>query len=89
MDDNDEQGTTYSLPPGAGTDVPLTDEERCFRILARPSLSEMHEKHVTWIRSFTDQGKTYNSMLNIPFMKKHGWTWVEFLYAKKAAREGQ
>lgn len=60
-------------------------EDDTFRVLARPNIHEMVELHITWKRSITDEGKTFNSMWNISFMKYHGWGWIEYLIAKKAA----
>lgn len=87
MDNIFSRRPTYDLPPSTGTDVrSLTDEERCFRILARPPINEMIEIHAKWQKSITDNGMPFNSIRNIGFMIEHGWTWIEFVYARKAYR---
>lgn len=60
-------------------------EDDTFRVLARPNIHQMVELHFAWKRKITDGGKDFNSMWNIPFMKHYGWTWMEFLRAKKDA----
>ncbi len=65
--------------------IPEYTEDDTFRILARPNIDKMVELHWEWKMKITDEGKPFNSSWNIPFMKYHGWTWMEFLRAKKDA----
>ena len=66
------------------TGAEMTEDET-FRILARPNIDRMVELHFIWKRKITDEGMAFNSSWNISFMKHHGWTWTEFLRAKKDA----
>lgn len=65
----------------------MNTEDDTFRILARPNIDKMSELHFDWKRKITDEGKPFNNMWNIEFMKYHGWTWTEFLRAKKDLRD--
>lgn len=62
-------------------------EDDTFKVLSRPGFDEMYIIHKEWWgarwRWQRDQS------LRIPFMKKHGWTWLEFmLEAKRRGRAG-
>jgi hypothetical protein len=51
-------------------------EDDTFRILSRPGFDEMRNIHHAW---YYDGTINKNTSLRIPFMKKHGWTWLEFM----------
>lgn len=64
-------------------------EDDTFRILARPNLDQMVELHAEFVYGWRKKHEgIYPTILNISFMRQHGWTWPEFLRAKKAAGYG-
>lgn len=66
-------------------EIEVSTEDDTFRVLARPNIEQMVELHFHWKKKITDKDKIFNSSLNISFMKYYGWTWLEFLRAKKDA----
>lgn len=60
-------------------------EDDLFRVLARPDIEKMVILHADWIHSHRDCTGTYNQTKNIEFARYYGWTWIEFLKAKKEA----
>lgn len=72
--------------PAPNVDIDMTStvgtEDDTFRILSRPSIHEMVVLHRDWKRKFTDEGKEFNTMWNISFMRSYGWDWTEFLIEK-------
>jgi hypothetical protein len=65
--------------------TPIYTEDDTFRILARPNIDKMVDLHFAWRKKIISEGNLFNSSWNIPFMKYHGWTWTEFLIAKRNA----
>jgi hypothetical protein len=55
------------------TNVLLTEDDT-FRILARPPFDRMREIHRLW----KTQGHRV-SYENVAFMRRHGWTWLEYV----------
>lgn len=60
-------------------------EDDLFRVLARPDIEKMVTLHAEWVQSHRDFTGTYNQTKNIEFARYYGWTWTEFLKAKKEA----
>jgi hypothetical protein len=60
-------------------------EDDTFRILARPSIHEMVELHRKWKIKHSRKDGSYNTVHNLSFVKHYGWTWFEYLRAKKEA----
>jgi hypothetical protein len=58
-------------------------EEDTFNALRRPNIHEMVSLYHRWI--FSNYPGHKNTLHNIEFPKAHGWEWIEFLEAKKAA----
>lgn len=61
----------------------MKTEDDTFRVLSRPNIHEMIYLHQQWRNTFANN--SFDSRWNINFLEKHGWDWVEFLKAKKAA----
>lgn len=59
-------------------------EDDTFRILARPDIHKMYNLHKEWVQKHRKNG-IYDQQKNITFAKYYGWTWFEYLKAKKAA----
>ena len=58
----------------------MYNEDDTFRILSRPSIYEM----VGLYKQFKLGRGVYDTRMNIVFVNKYGWDWVEFLTAAKA-----
>jgi len=63
------------------TDEVKYTEDDLFRVLARPKLPEMISLYGAWWNSLIVKDPTKR----IPFMKKYGWTWYEFIHECKRA----
>lgn len=62
-------------------------EDDTFRVLARPDIHKMVVLHQDWQNGEKHKSAngSYSSLKNIEFAKYYGWTWIEFLKAKKIA----
>lgn len=59
-------------------------EDDTFRILARPDIHAMVTLHRQWILAHRKNHR-YDQQHNIKFAKHYGWTWIEFIKARKEA----
>lgn len=86
--DETQVGVITSIPvPDVDTNMTSTvgTEDDTFRILARPDIDKMVILHQECILEHRDASGTYDQQKNIVFSKYYGWTWIEFLKAKKEA----
>lgn len=60
-------------------------EDDTFRVLARPNIEKMVELHPEWVSERRSADGIYDQRHNIAFARYYGWTWIEFLKAKKEA----
>lgn len=72
--------TTISTLSGLGS-----TEDDTFRILARPDVHKMHQLHQDWKSMHTDSTGKYDQQKNVVFARYYGWTWIEYLTARKEA----
>lgn len=60
-------------------------EDDTFRVLARPDIEKMVELHREWVSARRSVNGVYDQQNNIKFAKYYGWTWIEYLKARREA----
>jgi hypothetical protein len=58
-------------------------EDDTFRVLARPDIHKMVILHREWVQLHRGEDGTYDQQKNIKFARHYGWTWIEYLRARK------